>query len=136
MSQTYKFKSLQISKKEQEQETSAEDKLTVFTLAESKTLDFKLKDGTRQNFHYSHFITAWLGNEDNLNIIKVFFSTHLVTIKGYCLEELYDHLIEHAVKNIIEHDERYISMVADDKVFVTDIDIAWKKDKAEKGDDE
>lgn len=90
-----------------------------------------VKDGTRQNFHYSHFITSWLGKEDSLQVIKIFFSTHLVTIKGYCLEELYDHLIEHGVKNIIEHDERYISMVGEDKVFVTDIDIAWKKEKTE-----
>ena len=132
MSQTYKFKSLAISNNGKEKETYDEtDKLNVFTLSESKTIDFKLKDGARQCFHYSHFITSWLGKDDELQIIKIFFSTHLVTIKGYCLEELYDHLIEHKVKNITEHDERYASMVDEGKVFVIEIDIAWKKSESD-----
>ena len=127
MSQTYKFKSLVIANNGQDDETKDQtEKLTVFSLSESKTIDLKLKDGTRQCFHYSHFITSWLGKDDELQIIKMFFSTHLVTIKGYCLEELYNHLIEHKVKNITEHDERYISMVDEGKVFVTEIDIEWK----------
>lgn len=132
MSQTYKFKSLQISKNEEEQEASKEEQLTVFTLGESKTIDFNLKDGTRQNFNYSHFITSWLGNEDNLNVIKIFFSTHLVTIKGYCLEELHEQLIEKRVKSIIENDIRYQSMVDKGKCFVIELNIFWKKEYREK----
>ena len=131
MSQTYRFKSLQISKSEESQVSPDDEKLTVYTVGETKTIDFILKDGTRQNFNYNHFITSWLGIEDNLNIIKIFFSTHLVTIKGYCLDDLYNHLLEHAIKSIKEHDERYISMAEETDVFVTEIDIQWKKDKVD-----
>ena len=130
MSQTYKFKSLAISNNGKEGNTYEEiEKLNVFTVGESKTIDFKLKDGARQCFHYSHFITSWLGKDDELQIIKMFFSTHLVTIKGYCMEELYDYLIEHKVKNITEHDERYASMVDEGKVFIIKIWIEWKKNQ-------
>ncbi|MEM6813267.1 MAG: hypothetical protein AAF600_02620 [Bacteroidota bacterium] len=131
MNQNYKFKTLTIANHGKIRESQEEEieKLNVFTRGDSKTIDFKLRRGLRQCFHYSHFITGWLGKEDERQVIKMFFSTHLVTIGGYCLEELYDHLIEHKVKDITENDERYASMVDEGKVFVTKIDIAWKKEK-------
>ncbi|WP_136468931.1 hypothetical protein [Flagellimonas onchidii] len=132
MSQTYKFKSLSITNNDKIKDNYQEDEnLSVFALGESKTIDFRLKGGSRQCFHYTHFISAWMGKEDELQFIKIFFSTHLVTIKGYCLEELYDCLIEHKVKNITEYDERYASMVEESKVFVIEIEISWKKDREE-----
>lgn len=127
MNRNYNFKSLSIVENNLEEKTTNSDELNVFTLGESKCLDLKLKDGSRQSFHYSHFITSWLGKEDDLQVIKIFFSTHLVTIKGYCLEELYNYLIDHKVKNISEHDERYISPMDEDKVFVSEIETKWKK---------
>lgn len=132
MSQTYKFKSLAISNNGKENDAHEQtEKLNVLTLGESKTIDFKLKDGSRQCFHYSHFITSWLGKEEEVQVLKIFFSTHLVTIKGYCLEKLYGHLIEHKVKSITEHDERYGSMVDEGKVFVNNIEISWKNKSQE-----
>ncbi|GAB5476333.1 MAG: hypothetical protein Mars2KO_44320 [Maribacter sp.] len=128
MSQTYKFKSLAIANNGKEENAYEEaEKLNVFTLGESKTIDFKLKDGSRQCFHYSHLITSWFGKEEEVQVLKIFFSTHLLSIKGYCLEELYDHLLQHKIKNITEHDERYTSITDEGKVFVIEIDIAWKK---------
>jgi len=132
MSQKYKFKSLQYSEEEKVQEITGE-KLTVFETGETKTIDFILLDGTRQNFACAHYMTAWLGKEDNDRVIKIFFATHLVTIKGYCLDELYDELIKLSVTFIKAHDERYVDMVDEDKAFVTDIKVAWKKEGDELG---
>ncbi|MAU70846.1 MAG: hypothetical protein CML04_02025 [Pseudozobellia sp.] len=128
MSQTYRFRSLEISKDEQTQGERVDENMNVFDVGETKTIDFRLRSGVRQCFQYSHFITAWYGSEDNKSIIKLFFSTHLVTIKGYCLDNLYNHLLEHAIKSIQEQDERYISIVKENAVFVSDIGIQWKKE--------
>ena len=131
MSQNYKFKSLQIDKSGQNKEDKAEkapNSVTVFETGETRTIDFVLTDGTRQNFAYSHYLTSWLGKDGNDRVIKIFFATHLVTVKGYCLDELYDGLTGFSVKSIQAHDERYADMVEEDKTFVTDIKIAWKKE--------
>lgn len=130
MSQNYKFKSLQFSEKEKEQSEESE-KLVVFETGETRTIDLVLLDGTRQGFLYSHMLTVWLGKEGdaekNERVIKIFFSTHLVTIKGYCLDGLYNELIKLSVKYIKAHDERYLDMVEENETFVTDIKVAWKK---------
>ena len=133
MSQTYKFKTLQIVGNGQEKKQAEKDPnaITVFEIGETRTIDFILKDGTRQSFAYAHYMTAWIGKEGdtekNERFIKVFFATHLITIKGYCLDALYDALISLSVKSIKAHDERYLDMVEEDQIFVTDIKITWKK---------
>lgn len=128
MSQNYKFKSLQFSEEKKEKEKTGE-KLTVFEVGETKTIDFILLDGTRQNFAYAHYMTAWLGKEDKDRIIKIFFATHLITIKGFCLDELYDELTKLSVITIKAHDERYADIIEEDKSFVTDIKIVWKREE-------
>ncbi|MEM8938612.1 MAG: hypothetical protein AAGC64_04605 [Bacteroidota bacterium] len=130
MSQKYRFKSLEIAEKEKEQ-IPRSNKFTVFDIGETRTIDFVLLDGTRQNFAYAHYLTAWLGKDGGNRVIKIFFATHLVTIKGYCLGGLYDQLIKLSVKSIKAHDERYTDLVEEDRTFVTDIKITWKKEEAE-----
>ena len=70
MSQTYRFRSLEISKDEQTQGERVDENMNVFDVGETKTIDFRLGSGVRQCFQYSHFITAWYGSEDNKSIIK------------------------------------------------------------------
>lgn len=131
MSQNYKFKSLEIAKNGQEKEQQAGGRLTVFEVGETRTIDFELLDGTRQNFAYIHYLTAWLGKDGDDRVIKIFFATHLVTIKGYCLDDLYNELTKLSVKSIKANDGRYVDMVEEDKSFVTDIKITWKKEEQE-----
>lgn len=127
MNQNYKFKSLEIAKNGQEKEQSQTGKkLSVYEVGETRTIDFVLSDGSRQSFPYAHYHTAWLGKENNERIIKIFFSTHHITIKGYCLDTLYDELLKQSVKFIKAHDERYADMVDEDKIFVNKIKIEWK----------
>jgi len=88
-----------------------------------------LTDGTQQNFAYSHYLTAWLGKEGKERIIKVFFATHLVTIRGYCLDEIYKATLSQSLKMVTANDERYLSNVPEGNPFVTDVNIAWKSGK-------
>ena len=125
MNQNYNFKSLQYSEDDKEQKTNP-DEIKVFEKAETKTIDFIQKDGTRQSFPYAHFMTAWMGRDNDERFIKIFFATHLVTIKGYCLDQIYNHLVQFELKKVIENDERYLKDVKDNEVFVVSLTIEWK----------
>ena len=92
-------------------------------------IDFVQKDGTRQSFPYVHCMTAWMGIESNERFIKILFATHLVTIKGYCLDQLYNNLIQFKLKRVIENNERYLDQLGQDKPFVIEIKIMWKKEE-------
>lgn len=128
MSQKYRFKSLQISEANEADRPSS-IQLEVFEVGETKTIDFILLNETRQNFAYSHYITSWIGKEGDKRVIKIFFATHLVTIEGYCLDCIYNALTDFSVKSIKANDGRYASIAEEEKAFVTNIKIAWKKDK-------
>ena len=130
MNQNYKFKSLSIVQSNEQQQTAENNPntLTVFETGDTKTIDFVFLDGTRQNFHYSHYITAWMGKEKDETFIKIFFATHLVTIKGYCLDIIYDELIQLRLKSIKANYERYSDSKEEEESFVTEIMIGWKKE--------
>lgn len=133
MSQNYNFKSLQIVNNDKNKENTRNEPndLTVFVIGETKTIDFIMLDGTRQNFSYSHYLTSWLGKEDENSVIKIFFATHLITIKGYCLNDIYNHLTTFSIKTLKAMDKRYIQDINEQKPFITDILITWKKENEE-----
>lgn len=80
-------------------------------------------DGIQQNFSYVHYLTAWLGKEEEERVIKIIFATHSITTHGFCLDNLYDELVKFSVKSVKANDERYLSMVDRDKIFVAKINI-------------
>lgn len=129
MSQNYDFKSLHYGEDEngQDKPNASHKTLTVFEIGESKTIDFIKKDNTRQNFPYSHYLTAWTELEDKKRMIKIIFATHQVTINGYCLDIIYDHLRQFNLKSLKANDERYTSDFPDDAPFITSIIIEWKR---------
>lgn len=129
MNKSYKFKSLQFQQEGDAAEqgtTKIDEQLVVFTTGETQTINFIQKDGTQQNFPYSHYLTSWLGRENQEIVLKIFFATHLVTIHGVRLDELYRHLIQYKVKSITEHNARYIEGMSEDLTFVTGLEITWK----------
>lgn len=134
MSRNYKFKSLTIAQNSQEKSTPQKDpdRLTVFEVGDTRTIDFVMLNGTRQNFPYIHYLTSWLGKDGDAKkserVLKIFFATHLVTIKGYCLDEIYNHLTDLDVKSVQANDMRYASNIDDGKAFVTHIAVTWKKE--------
>lgn len=130
MSHNYKFKSLEIIKENQKKEEQkiSNDAVKVYEVGDTRSIDFVMLDGTRQNFPYSHYLTSWLGMENNERVIKVFFATHLVTIKGYCLDELYEYLLSQKLKNLKANSNRYLNP-SENETIVTEISIKWKKEE-------
>ncbi len=128
MSQNYKFLSDQfiVSDTNKEGDLTNSNEIVVFKTGDTKTIDFILKDGTRQNFPYSHYLTAWLTKEGKDRVIKIFFATHLVTIYGYCLDELYSQLIQFKIVSIKANDLRYLYDVDEGKAFVSNVMLEWK----------
>lgn len=129
MSQKYKFKSLSIVDKDQQSDGSNDpNALMVYETGETKTIDFIKKDGTKQNFPYSHYMSAWYEKEQDKNewYIKVFFATHMVTINGVCLEVIYEQLKQFSLKSLQAHDLRYVDDVPEGSPFVLSIIIEWK----------
>ena len=133
MSQKYSFRVLELARAnsiEGEENESSKSPLSIFEVGDTRTIDFILLDGTRQNFAYSHYMTAWLGKEEGERVIKVFFATHMVTIYGFCLDIIYIALIGFKLKLVKANDARYADIQDEDKPFVTSINIEWKKDKS------
>ncbi|MDH7911352.1 hypothetical protein [Winogradskyella sp. SYSU M77433] len=134
MSQTYKFKSLEIAKngKEKKETTKDPNKLNVYEVGETKTIDFELLDGTRQNFSYAHYITSWIGKDGDERVIKIFFATHLVTIKGYCLDPVYEAVASLKLKKLKANNVRYIKSIEEGKTYIIMIEIRWKNNQLDK----
>ncbi|MEM6721124.1 MAG: hypothetical protein AAF611_17475 [Bacteroidota bacterium] len=128
MSQNYDFKSLHYGNSENTETDKDlnENGLIVFETGNSKTIDFIKKDNTRQNFPYSHYLTAWTEVQDKKRVIKIIFATHQVTIHGYCLDIIYDHVCQFNLKSLKANDERYVNDLLDDTPFITSIMIEWK----------
>lgn len=131
MSRNYKFKSLQIAEiggKAKNQENNSNPS-NAYMVGETRTIDFKLHDGTRQYFPYSHMLTCWFGKKTNKSVIKIFFATHLVTIEGYCLKEVYELLTEQRLKSLKALDIRYLQTGDMNNLFVSNITIEWKGER-------
>lgn len=129
MSQSYKFKSLIIANGNEGEPKQKQPSIAVFEVGDTRTIDFLQLDGTRQNFAYSHYITSWLRKEDNQQVIKIFFATHCVTMKGYCLEQLYDALAKLTVTSVKAFDERYVDLIGEDQPYLREIEIVWNKEQ-------
>jgi len=130
MSQNYKFKSLSIAdgNSETDQPNTDPNALVVYEAGETKTVDFIKKDGTKQNFPYSHYMTAWYQKDEKANewYIKIFFATHTITIQGFSLDTLYNHLKQFTLKTLQAHDLRYTDDVPEGEPFVSSITIEWR----------
>ena len=124
----------QLDHEEDTPNSSYEDWL-VYKTGDLRTVDFQMLNGDRQNFNYGHHIKAWLGQEDGKTFIRVFFSTDTVTIKGFCLDSLYEDFRKLNVIAVRANDQRYHNTMNTDEnePFVTDIIIEphAKKEKDE-----
>ena len=96
------------------------------------TIDFIKQDGTRQMFPYSQLITTWTEKSDEHNLIKLFFSTHHVSLKGFNLSTLYELIRKQTLEIVIARDERYLNTAKDNQPYVIEIDIEWKGDGTKK----
>ncbi len=107
--------------------TSKDENEECYTTGETNTINFIKADGSQQMFPYSQLITAWTEHTDEENVIKVFFSTHLVTIEGHNLNAIYGHIREQNLISVFAQDQRYLKSVGEKKVFIKELEIEWKK---------
>lgn len=98
-----------------------------YTTGKTQTINFVKIDGSQQMFPYSQLITAWTEHTDEENVIKIFYSTHLITVKGFNLDTIYEALEKQNLKSLTAQDERYFNLSNEKKVFVKGIEIEWKK---------
>ncbi|MGB3465747.1 MAG: hypothetical protein WBA74_10770 [Cyclobacteriaceae bacterium] len=90
-----------------------------------RTVDFILLNGSRQNFNYSHYIKSWFTQDEDGPLIRVFFSTDTVTIRGYSLDPLYECFRQLTPSAVKANPERYAHSLApnENQLFITSIKI-------------
>ena len=106
--------------------TNKEDNDECYTTGETTTINFIKADGSEQMFPYAQLITAWTEHTDEENVIKVFFATHLVTIKGLNLSVIYEALTNQNLISVLAQDKRYFITEDEKKAFAKEIRVEWK----------
>lgn len=82
------------------------------------------ENGRRAFFNYAYLVSVDLIANDPLNVMMLYFSGHVVTLKGYQLGPLFDLLMEHTPRTIATNNLRYYIIEQIQEAFVTEI---WVK---------
>ena len=89
-------------------------------------MDLYLKDGSRHLLHYSYLIYAELETTENVQVIKMFQTTHMIIIRGYRLEVLYEKIKGHNLEYIKESNQTELAIADDNEPFISEIEIDWR----------
>lgn len=109
-------------KKPEKQEGQADALTNYETEGSVRNLCFVQPDGKRIFLNYAYLVSGEYDPE--ASIITLTYTTHVVTLRGYGLEELYESLGTHVPKKIISVGERYEAMRGEKRSeVVTDINI-------------
>lgn len=73
----------------------------------ARNICFAWPDGKRKFFSYAYLISGELIVDDEVNVITLSFTSDVVTLKGYALEQLFIQLSNHAPSLVIQDDPRY-----------------------------
>ncbi|MCF0075235.1 hypothetical protein LZD49_32430 [Dyadobacter sp. CY261] len=77
------------------------------SLGHARNLCLVWPDGRRAFFNYAYLISADFNPGNEMNLIKLGFSSQTVVLKGYGLESLFMQLLDHLPKIIAMIDKRY-----------------------------
>jgi len=88
-------------------------------------LDLYFTDNTRHCMPYNYLIYVRLEQEDNLQVIKLFQTTHMIVIKGFRLNGLYENIMDQNLKYIKESLETHIAIADEEEPFIKSIKIEW-----------
>lgn len=80
-------------------------------------------DKRRAFFNYAYLVSVDLVLTDNLNVILLYFSGQIVTLKGYQLGLLFDLLLNHSPQRITASKPRYYTDEQTQISFVTEIHV-------------
>lgn len=84
------------------------------------------EDGRRAFFNYAYLVSVDLIANEPFNVMMLYFSGHVVTLKGYQLGALFDLLVEHTPRTITAKTLRYYPIEQIQEAFVTEI---WVKNE-------
>ena len=93
------------------------------TDSQVRNVCFVWENGRRAFFNYAYLISVDLMLEDSLNVMLLYFSGQIVTLKGYHLGLLFDLLLSHIPKTIAASNSRYDIDGQTQEAFVTEIFI-------------
>lgn len=77
------------------------------TSGHTRNVCFVWPDGKRMFFNYAYLVAAQFNPSEDINEIKLEFSGHTVTLKGYGLEGLFMEFLDHLPRIVMAVDERY-----------------------------
>lgn len=84
---------------------------------------FVWEDGRKAFFNYAYLVSVDLLLEESLNVMLLYFSGQIVTLKGYRLGLLFDLLLSHSPRTIAACNSRYYTAKETQDSFVTEIMI-------------
>lgn len=96
-----------------------------YKTGKGNSLDLYLRDGNRHCIQYNFMIYTHLEQEDNVWVIKIFQTTHMVIIKGFRLDNLYEKIRDHNLKYLKESNDTEVALADENEPFITKIEIDW-----------
>lgn len=91
----------------------------------TRNVCFVQLDGRSKFLNYAYLISADF--DPNESTIRIGFTTHNITIKGYHLNELFENLKFQLPSKIICMDKRYMATKDDKEAFIAEISIGENK---------
>ena len=88
-----------------------------------RNICFVWDDGRKSFFNYAYLVSVDLDIDDNTNVMRLHFSSHVVSLKGYNLELLFNLLVSHKVKSITAVSLRYVLEEYKQVIIVIDIRV-------------
>lgn len=90
----------------QASETSASSQYA--SPSNTRNVCFDWSDGRRAFLNYSYLIAGEYEPNEEKNVIRLSFSSHIVMLQGYSLEPLFMALLDHLPRIITAVDPRYV----------------------------
>lgn len=93
------------------------------TDSQVRNVCFVWENGRKAFFNYAYLLSVDLVLEETLNVMLLYFSGQIVTLKGYHLGLLFDLLLNHIPKTITASNPRYVIDGQTSAALVTEIAV-------------
>lgn len=91
------------------------------TAGHARNICFVQADGSMTFLNYAYLVSGEFKREQN--IIKLEFTTHIVTVIGSYLESLFESFLDHAPQKVYVFEKRYVAIGLQNSVTVNEIII-------------
>lgn len=127
MNQSFNFKYNQLrennltTKNNAQSPNDENNTTTYYEQGGAKNICFVWPEGRKFFLNYAYLVSGEYQAEDNN--ITLIWTTHIVTLKGYQLEKLFDELMQHLPKYVVCVDMRYNQISENGKSVVNEIGV-------------